>query len=56
MPQAKPVFAPFSDLTRRFEMTWYGYYPATEGDWNEAMQKLESIRCQSSSMAATADS
>ena len=54
MPQAKPAFAPFSDLTRRFEMTWYGYYPATEVDWNEAMQKLESIRCLNSSMPATA--
>jgi hypothetical protein len=43
-----PAYAPLKDLTRRFELTWYGYHAATPSDWDEAMQHLEELGCRPS--------
>jgi hypothetical protein len=44
-----PAYAPLSQLTRRFELVWYGYRAATAADWTDAMQQLEALGCQRSS-------
>jgi hypothetical protein len=49
-------YAPLAQLTRRFELVWYGYRPATEMDWSEAMQQLERLGCLRSSTPAIAAS
>jgi hypothetical protein len=49
-------YAPLAQLTRRFELVWYGYRSATETDWNDAMQQLEKLGCLPSSMPAIAAS
>ncbi len=49
-------YAPLAQLTRRFELVWYGYRPATETDWGEAMQQLERLGCLRSSTPAIAAS
>jgi hypothetical protein len=49
-------YAPLAQLTRRFELVWYGYRPATETDWSEAMQQLETLGCLRSSTPAIAAS
>jgi len=49
-------YAPLAQLTRRFELVWYGYRPATEADWSEAMQQLETLGCLRSSTPAIAAS
>lgn len=57
--EIKPVnaaYAPLLDLTRRLELTWYGYRAATADDWNDAMQQLEILGCLRSSTVATAGS
>jgi hypothetical protein len=53
---ANAAYAPLSHLTRRFELTWYGYRVATSNDWADAMQQLETLGCLRSSMPATAGS
>jgi Domain of unknown function (DUF4129) len=50
------AYAPLAHLTRRFELTWYGYHMATCADWTDAMQQLETLECQSSSTPATVGS
>ncbi len=50
------AYSPLEQLTRRFELTWYGYHTATSADWDDAMQQLETLGCQRSSTPATADS
>jgi hypothetical protein len=54
--QGSPVFVPLKDLTRSFELTWYGYHAATSADWDAAMQKLEALGCQRPSTQATVGS
>lgn len=39
------TYAPLSQLTRRFELVWYGYRAATAEDWNDAAQQLENLGC-----------
>ena len=49
-------YAPLAQLTRRFELVWYGYRSATETDWSDAIEQLEKLGCLPSSMPATAAS
>ena len=42
------AYALLKDLTRRFELTWYGYHAATSADWAEAMRQLEALGCRQS--------
>jgi Domain of unknown function (DUF4129) len=49
-------YAPLAQLTRRFELVWYGYRSATETDWSDAMQQLEKLGCLPSSTPAIAAS
>ena len=50
------AYTPLSQLTRRFELTWYGYKSATSADWDDAMKQLEAIECLRSSTRAIASS
>ena len=43
--RSSPAYAPLSQLTRRFELVWYGYRDATAADWNDAAQQLEMLGC-----------
>jgi Domain of unknown function (DUF4129) len=45
-------YAPLSQLTRRFELVWYGYRSANSADWSDAMQQLETLGCLRSSTPA----
>ncbi|HUA01316.1 MAG TPA: DUF4129 domain-containing protein [Candidatus Aquilonibacter sp.] len=47
-------YAPLAQLTRRFELVWYGYRSATETDWTDAMEQLEKLGCLPSSTPAIA--
>jgi hypothetical protein len=49
-------YAPLSQLTRRFELVWYGYRSATAADWSDAMQQLERLGCLRSSTPAISGS
>jgi hypothetical protein len=49
-------FGPLMQLTRRFELVWYGYHSATAADWSDAVQQLETLGCLRSSTAATSGS
>jgi len=42
---SNPAYAPLSQLTRRFELVWYGYRDATPADWDDAAQQLEMLGC-----------
>ena len=42
-----PAHAPLSDLTRRFEQTWYAGKPAGESDYTEAIAIVEDLRASS---------
>jgi hypothetical protein len=44
------------EFTRRFELIWYGYRPASASDWSEARSHLEKMGCLTASTAATANS
>ena len=44
------------EFTRRFELIWYGYRPASASDWSEARSHLEKMGCLTPSTAATANS
>jgi|SRR5450432_314327 hypothetical protein len=44
------------EFTRRFELIWYGYRPASANDWSEALSNLEKIGCLAPSTPATANS
>jgi hypothetical protein len=39
------AYAPLAQLTRRFELVWYGYRDATAADWDDAVQQLEMLGC-----------
>jgi hypothetical protein len=39
------AYAPLLQLTRRFELVWYGYRAATAADWDDASQQLEMLGC-----------
>jgi hypothetical protein len=39
------AYAPMAQLTRRFELIWYGYRAATATDWDDAAQQLETLGC-----------
>jgi hypothetical protein len=42
-----------ADLTKRFELTWYGYAAATPGDFDQVTLQLEKLGCLAPSAAAT---
>jgi Domain of unknown function (DUF4129) len=44
------------DLTRHFELIWYGYRPASADDWSGARAQLEQMGCLKASTAPTANS
>lgn len=50
------AYGPLAHLTRRFELTWYGYKAATSADWDDAMKQLETLECLRSSTRAIASS
>jgi hypothetical protein len=52
-PQEQKLLGEF---TRRFELIWYGYRPASADDWSDARTHLERMGCLMSSTAATANS
>jgi Domain of unknown function (DUF4129) len=54
--RANAAYTPLAQLTRRFELTWYGYHPATSADWDDAMQQLETLECLRPSTEAIAGS
>jgi hypothetical protein len=43
--QDSSAYAPLAQLTRRFELVWYGYRDATAADWDDAAQQLEILGC-----------
>ncbi|HXX44264.1 MAG TPA: DUF4129 domain-containing protein [Candidatus Acidoferrales bacterium] len=45
-------YAPLTQLTRRFELVWYGYRSADSADWTDAMKQLETLGCLRSSTPA----
>ncbi len=45
-------YAPLSQLTRRFELVWYGYRAATAADWDDAKNQLGTLGCLRSSTPA----
>ena len=44
---------PLNDLTRCFEVTWYGYQPATSSEFEFVNRQLEKLGCLPPSTAAT---
>jgi hypothetical protein len=44
------------EFTRRFELIWYGYRPASANDWSEARSHLEKMGCLTPSTPTTANS
>jgi hypothetical protein len=47
---------PLHDLTRRFELTWYGYAEATPADYEQSLGHLEVLGCRHPSRPAIAKS
>jgi len=43
--RSSPSYTPLSQLTRRFELVWYGYRDVTAADWDDAAQQLEMLGC-----------
>jgi Domain of unknown function (DUF4129) len=56
LERGSAAYAPMAHLTRRFELTWYGYRAATSADWNDAVKHLEAIECLRTSTRAIASS
>ena len=54
--RASAAYDPLSHLTRRFEVTWYGYRVATSTDWDDVRKQLETLECLRSSTPAIARS
>jgi Domain of unknown function (DUF4129) len=54
--QESADYVPLLQLTQRFELVWYGYRSATDADWSDAMQQLETLGCLRSSTAAISGS
>ncbi|MBZ5502408.1 MAG: DUF4129 domain-containing protein [Acidobacteriia bacterium] len=50
------AYTPLAQMTKRFELVWYGHRAATPADWNDAIQQLETLGCLRSSTPATAGS
>jgi len=50
------AYEPLAHLTRRFEVTWYGYHMATSADWAEVRKQLETLECLRSSTHAIVNS
>jgi len=50
------AYGPLAFLTRRLELTWYGFQPATPDDWSEVKKQLEALDCLRNSTHATANS
>ena len=44
------------EFTRRFELIWYGYRPASANDWSEARSHLEKMGCLTPSTPAIVNS
>jgi hypothetical protein len=55
LPRDSEHRAAMSNLTRSFEIVWYGYRPATPAQAQSALQELENLGCNSPSIAATAN-
>lgn len=55
LPRDSEHRAAMSNLTRSFEMVWYGYRPVTPAQAESALQQLENLGCNSPSIAATAN-
>jgi hypothetical protein len=53
LPQTYAQRPLVADLTRRFEVTWYGYQAATAADFEQARAQLEQLGCLSPSKPAT---
>ena len=47
-----PEYAPLLQLTRRFELVWYGYRSADFADWSDVLEQWEKLECLRSSMPA----
>ena len=45
-------YAPLFELTRRFDLIWYGYRSADRSDWSDAIKHLERLGCLRSSTPA----
>lgn len=54
--RASAAYDPLAHLTRRFEVTWYGYHMATPADWDDVRKHLETLECLRSSTHAIANS
>jgi hypothetical protein len=50
------AYAPLAQLTRRFEVTWYGFHAATPDDWDDVKKQLETLECLRTSTPAIANS
>jgi len=50
--RGSPEYGPLLQLTRRFELVWYGYRSADHADWSDAIEQLEKLGCLPSSMPA----
>ena len=48
--------AALAALTRNLESTWYGYQPATVGEFHTAVRQLEVLGCRFPSSLQTANS
>lgn len=58
-PESHPTvgrLAALTSLTRSMEAAWYGYLPATEKDFEAAIENLETLGCKLGSTAQTANS
>ncbi len=55
-PEQAARVAALAALTRSLETTWYGFYPATAGDFHSAVVQLEALGCRFPSNLATAGS
>ncbi|MGH9679601.1 MAG: DUF4129 domain-containing protein, partial [Candidatus Acidiferrales bacterium] len=56
LKRGSAAYGPLAQLTRCFEITWYGYHAATLDDWDDVKRQLESLECLRSSTRATAHS
>ena len=61
LPAAQPAADPgrvtaLTSLTRSMESAWYGYIPATEQEFESAIDNLETLGCKLRSTAQTASS
>jgi hypothetical protein len=47
---------PLQNITRSFELSWYGYRPVSAADWAGAKEQLEKMGCLQGSIAPTVPS